>query len=553
MGEVLKECGYITDEQVQKALAQQKQNGKRLGQVLVDLGFVSERQVLEALSQKLGYKYVNIETINVDINAVRLVPRQLAIKYNLIAVKTSASLLTVVMSDPLNFYAVEDVRQISGMPLEIVLCERDRISTAINTYYAEVEAKDQVLSASKTSFPLSVQPLNLDSDSEETEDAGVVKLLNSLLNQGFNSGASDIHIEPLEDRTLVRIRIDGVIVDYVTLPRSIHQTLIARVKIMSSLDIAERRLPQDGHFRARIDSNDINVRTSVIPTVYGEKAVLRFLSTNSPIDNASHFGMDEENYSKTERMLKAPHGIIYLTGPTGSGKTTTLYMILEEFAKKQFNISTIEDPVERNLSRVNQMQVNNVSGLTFETGLRSLLRQDPDIIMVGETRDAETASISVRAAITGHLVFSTLHTNDAVSSIVRLKDMGLPAYMVASSVVGIVAQRLVRKICPYCKEEYTPDETEREFLDDDIKKAFRGKGCNYCKNTGYKGRIAIHEVLIGNRDIRRMITNGESTDTIADYAKEKQGMRTLRESVLDLVRAGTTSVEELIKVTYSVE
>ena len=554
IGELLKEYGYITEQQLGEALGKQKNDNpenKRLGQILIEMGFVSELQVLEALGQKLGYACVNIETIRVDTAAVDVIPRQIAQKYNLIAVRRAEGRLTVVMSDPLNFYAVEDVRQIAGMPLEIQLCPEKKVRDAITAYYAELEARDQALQASREAVP-AVSELDISLD-DESADASVVKLANSLLNQGYSSGASDIHIEPLEASTLVRMRVDGVLMDYVTLPKSLHQSLIARIKIMSALDIAERRLPQDGHFRAKLDGNDINIRTSLIPTVYGEKAVLRFLTTNSAIDRANHYGMGDDDYEKISRMLKAPHGIIYITGPTGSGKTTTLYMILEEFARRTCNISTIEDPVERNLARVNQMQVNNVSGLTFETGLRALLRQDPDIIMVGETRDSETASISVRAAITGHLVFSTLHTNDAVSSIVRLEDMGLPAYMVASSVVGVVAQRLVRKICPYCKQEYAPDASAREFLGKDVPKLYRGAGCNYCKNTGYKGRIAIHEVLMATREVRRMITDNASMDEIADYAHRVQGMKDLAQSARELVLSGVTTLDELIKVTYSVD
>ena len=281
--------------------------------------------------------------------------------------------------------------------------------------------------------------------------------------------------------------------------------------------------------------------------------MLRFLSNNSPIDHAETFGMNEYSFAAMKRMLQSPHGIIYLTGPTGSGKTTTLYMVLEELSKKQVNISTIEDPVEKNLEKINQMQVNNVSGLTFETGLRALLRQDPDVIMVGETRDSETAQISVRAAITGHLVFSTLHTNDAVSSIVRLEDMGLPEYLVASSVVGIVAQRLVRKICPYCKKEYAPDDGERAAIGASVGKVYKGAGCNYCKGTGYKGRIAIHETLPVTRELRRMIVAHDSVDAMTDYAKKELGMKDLRESALELVRAGVTTVEELLKVSYSID
>ncbi|MDO4566608.1 MAG: GspE/PulE family protein [Oscillospiraceae bacterium] len=554
IGDVLKEAGVVSEAQLEKALAQQKAEGgkKRLGETLVDMKFVTEKQVLEALAKRFGYPVIDLDTTKVEPEAVTLIPKQLAQRYCIIAIKKTENRLTVVMNDPLNFYAVEDVRQITGAPLEIKLSEKRQITNAINQHYAEAEARGHALEANMNASATMHSEI-VDVSAEDASDASVVKLLNSLLTQGFASSASDIHIEPHEANTQIRIRIDGVIIDYVTLPRSVHQSLIARIKIISGLDIAERRLPQDGHFRSRIEGYDINIRTSVIPTVYGEKAVLRFLSSNSAIDNSATFGMDEHNYRLMQSMLRFPHGIIYLTGPTGSGKTTTLYMILEELSKRQVNISTIEDPVEKNLPKINQMQVNNVSGLTFELGLRALLRQDPDVIMVGETRDSETAQISVRAAITGHLVFSTLHTNDAVSSIVRLEDMGLPDYLVASSVVGIVAQRLVRKICPYCKKEHLPDESERALIGPAITRIYKGEGCNYCKGTGYKGRIAVHETLPVTREIRRMIVNRDSVDAISDYAKKTIGMRDLRESTLELVKSGVTTVEELLKVSYSVE
>jgi type IV pilus assembly protein PilB len=341
-------------------------------------------------------------------------------------------------------------------------------------------------------------------------------------------------------------------VDYAALSTTLHPALIARLKIMADMDIAEKRIPQDGHFKVIIEGTPINARVSVIPTVYGEKAVIRYLYTNASITNAHMFGMTDDNYKKFSKMLTIPYGIIYITGPTGSGKTTTLYMVLESLLERNVNITTIEDPVERNIERVNQMQVNNVSGLTFSVGLRALLRQDPDIIMVGETRDGETASISIRAAITGHLVLSTLHTNDAVSTVVRLADMGVPHYLIASSLVGVVAQRLVRKICPHCKYEYTPSEAERELLPEKLITLGRGRGCEYCHNTGYRGRIAIHEILEIDKNIRKMIIQNTPVDNIYDYAIREQGLKTLKDSVFALVKEGITTVEEMSKIASSI-
>ncbi len=346
------------------------------------------------------------------------------------------------------------------------------------------------------------------------------------------------------------MRIDGVLVDYVTLQKNLHASLIARIKIMSDLDIAERRVPQDGHFRMKIDDEFINMRVSVIPTVFGEKAVIRLLASVAAIDHGSSFGMNAQDYEKFHRMLQSPNGIIYVTGPTGSGKSTTLYMVLEEMSKRAVNISTIEDPVEKNLLKLNQMQVNNMAGLTFEVGLRALLRQDPDIIMVGETRDSETANISVRAAITGHLVFSTLHTNDSVSSIIRLVDMGLEPYMVANSLVGIVAQRLMRKTCTHCAEDVNLSLQQQEYVGHRFMTQKKGKGCNYCNYTGYSGRTAIHELFYVDKTIRQMISNGSTMEDIQDYCVKEQGMLTLKETGTRLVEQGITTMDELMKVAY---
>lgn len=553
IGEVLKEYGYITEDQLRSALEEQKKGGnRRLGQVLLDMNFVSERQVLDALGKKLGYQVIDIDKIHVNTSAVAHLPKAIAAKYNVIPIDTVNDKLTLAMSDPLNLYAQEDIRQITGMPLDIVLCEAEKIKRAINYNYSEVNAKKAAMAAEIMNADSATADLGSFVTDESEGDIPVIKLLNSLLVKACSTGTSDIHIEPFEKSTSVRMRIDGVIIDYVTIPNAVHSALIARIKIMSNIDIAEKRLPQDGHFKTTMEGYTMNVRVSIIPTVFGEKACLRFLSGDTVIDRSGSFGMSPDNYAKFSQMLNYPHGIIYITGPTGSGKTTTLYMVLEYMSKKQINISTIEDPVERNLPRINQMQVNTQAGLTFERGLRALLRQDPDVIMLGETRDAETAQISVRAAITGHLVMSTLHTNDAVSSIVRLADMGLPPYLISGSLIGVVAQRLMRKLCPQCSYEDAPTEEETAILGKRLTKIRRGKGCSFCNNTGYKGRISIHEIVLIDKEIRHMISNNASREDIFDYAHDVQGMTTLAESAAELVTQGITSVEEYIKVSYSI-
>ena len=522
IGEVLKEYGYINEEQLQIALdAQKKDRSKRLGEHLIDLGFVSEQQMLEALSDKLAEPLVSLDNIDFDINAVKKIPEAMAQKYNVIGYAFNDNVLTVATSDPLNYYGLEDVRLVSGCRISVSLATKADIQIAIERYYSDVDTLNLVDDIDESTLPEVEEDLNLFDANED--DTPVVKL----------------H---------VRMRIDGMLVDYLDLNKNIQAALIVRIKILSNMDIAEKRLPQDGHFMGVIDGVELNIRVSVIPTIFGEKIVMRYLNSNSTIDRLSTFGMTEENFKKMNHMMSMPHGIIYVTGPTGSGKTTTLYMILEKLAQGQINISTIEDPVERKLNRINQMQVNTMSGLTFDRGLRALMRQDPDVIMVGETRDKETAEISVRAAITGHLVVSTLHTNDAISTIVRLEEMGVEPYMVANSLVGVVAQRLMRKVCPYCKKEVATSLSDRLALQEGIKYISKGTGCPHCNQTGYKGRIAIHEVIEIDSKVRKMISNQEEIDDIMKYLVEEQGVETLRDQALKLVKEGKTTVDEFNKI-----
>lgn len=532
IGEVLKEYGYINDEQLNVALEAQKSNrSKRLGQHLIDLGFVSEYQMLEALSDKLAEPLIELSEIKVDIDAVQKIPRAMADKYNIIAIDLTDQQLTIVTSDPLNFYGIEDVRLVTGMHLNVCLATKAEVSKAIDRYYNDVAALDI---ADDIKLNTIVVEDTLDLFNESEDDTPVVKLVNTLLSRGYVNNASDIHIEPFEDKVIIRMRVDGMLVDYLTLQKNIQNSLIVRIKILSNLDIAEKRLPQDGHFVGRVEGLELNMRVSVIPTVFGEKIVMRYLNSNTPITRSDTYGMTLDNYNKIESMINMPHGIIYV--------------MLESISKRQINISTIEDPVEKNLPRINQTQVNNMAGLTFEVGLRSLMRQDPDIIMVGETRDAETAEISVRAAITGHLVLSTLHTNDAVSAIVRLEDMGVEPYLVANSLVGVVAQRLVRTICPKCKEEVPAKASDKIAVGEDIKKVSIGKGCPYCNNTGYKGRIAVHEIILIDGTVRRMISRKAEIDEIKEYLNLEQGLETLQDQAVQLVKDGITTVAELNKI-----
>ena len=550
IGEILTEKGYVTEAQIGQALAYQKEHrDMRVGQILMELGFVTEIQVLEALADRLHLDIVEVAQLSVDIRAVSMVEKSLAEKNLILPIQEKNHTMTIVTNDPLNYFALEEVRQQTGCHLEILLSEEAPLRQAISYYYAEVSARKAAKQA-HVGFTVEENELEIENLADSDDEAPIIRLLNSLLERAIKTNASDIHIEPFEKETKVRMRVDGVIMEYVTIQRNIHSPLIARIKILANLDIAEKRLPQDGHFRAGLEEGYINIRVSILPTVFGEKAVMRIMSTNGELEHADHFGMDDDSYERFLPMLNYPNGIIYITGPTGSGKSTTLYMVLEYLSKRNVNISTIEDPVEKNLPGINQTQVNPVAGLTFDVGLRALMRQDPDIIMLGETRDGETAVTSVRAAITGHVVLSTLHTNDAASSIVRLEDMGVETYLVANSLVGLVAQRLLRKVCPHCAREVDTTEQERIFLGEDVKQIRRGMGCSHCNNTGYKGRIAVHEILAMDHTIRKMIVDHEPAENITRYAIEHQGMRTLKASGLKLVKEGVTTPEELMKISY---
>ena len=536
---------------MQEALAYQKEHrDKRVGQILIELNFVTEQQVLEALASRLEMEIVDVASQQVDLEAVAMVNKELAEKNLFLPLSVTNRTMVLVTNDPLNYFALEEVRQQTGCYLQILLSEEKPLRQAISYYFAEVGAKQAATEANAGFGADDFDDLDLTELENVDEEAPIIHLLNSLVERAIKSNASDIHIEPFERQTKVRMRIDGVILEYVALQRNVHQPLIARIKIMANLDIAEKRIPQDGHFRVRTESGYVNIRVSLMPTVFGEKAVLRLLTSSGQLDYPDQFGMDDDSYGKFLPMLNSSNGIIYITGPTGSGKSTTLYMVLEYLSGRMLNIATIEDPVEKNVPGINQTQVNPVAGLTFEMGLRALLRQDPDVIMVGETRDGETAGISVRAAITGHVVLSTLHTNSAASSIVRLEDMGVETYLVANSMVGVVAQRLMRKVCPHCAQEMETTPEEREFLGENIETVWRGRGCAQCNNTGYRGRIAVHEIFTVDAALRQMIGSHASMEEIENYARERQQMRILKENGIRLVADGVTTIEELAKIAY---
>lgn len=551
LGDILVEHGYISEHQVMQAVDIQKNDkSKRLGEILLELNMITEDQLLKALSKRLDIAIINFNNFPVDIEAVELIPKALCLKYKIIAISKNAYEVTVAVNDPLDFYSIEDVKSIINHQCNIVMAKKSDIIENIHRKYSEIDARK----AAKAANSSVVNRVNEIENVEDFEIHGndelmpIINLVNSVILKGYAEGASDIHFEPFEKNLIIRLRVDGQLVEYLDLESGIAGSITARIKILSDLDIAEKRLPQDGHFKLRIGGEDVNIRVSTIPTVNGEKLVLRFLSQVAKLDYPGQFGMNDENYKKISKILEIPYGIIYITGPTGSGKTTTLYMIIEKMADKLINISTIEDPVERNLAKINQIQVNNLAGLTFESGLRSLLRQDPDVILVGETRDEQTAAIAVSAAITGHLVMSTIHTNDAVSTIVRLIDMGIESYMIANSLAGVVAQRLVKKICTHCKYEKEPTEIEKNLVPG-LKTLYEGRGCHNCNDTGYKGRIAVHEILEIDNEIRKMISNKSQSDEIYEYVRTNHKLKFIKDDIIDLILEGTTTVEELLRQT----
>lgn len=551
LGDILLEYGYITEKQLKKAIEIQQDNkSRRLGEILMDENVITEEQLLKALSKRLDMDIINFNNFPVDIEAVELIPRALCLKYKIIAISKNDYEVTVAVNDPLDFYSIEDVKSIINHQCNVVIAKKSDIVETIQRKYSEIDARKAANVANNSALKDVPEIETIENFEIQGNDelVPIINLVNSVILKAYAEGASDIHFEPFEKKFNIRLRVDGQLVDYLELESAIASSVTARIKILSDLDIAEKRMPQDGHFKLRIGGSDVNIRVSTIPTVYGEKIALRFLSQVGTIDYPGQYGMNDENYKKIAKILNIPHGVVYITGPTGSGKTTTLYMIIEKMADKLINISTIEDPVERNIPRINQIQVNNLAGLTFGNGLRALLRQDPDVILVGETRDEETAAIAVSAAITGHLVMSTIHTNDAVSTIVRLIDMGIENYMIANSLAGVVAQRLVKKICPHCRFEKEPSAIEKQLVPG-IQKTYRGLGCHNCNDTGYKGRIAVHEILEIDSEIRKLISNKAHTDEIYRYVIDNNKLKFIKDNIIELILQGETTVEELLRQT----
>ncbi|HLG29178.1 MAG TPA: ATPase, T2SS/T4P/T4SS family [Candidatus Brocadiales bacterium] len=571
LGDLLVSAGIINEEQLARALQEQKKVNRPVGEIFVALGLTTEEIILRTLERQLGVPYVDLGHYMVDKKVISLIPQDLARRHLVMPLFKIGSTLTVAMANPLNVPVIDELRDRTHCEIGVAVSSRASIQEAIDKYYGfgDKSIEDAIKNLAEERF--TTLPADGDVEIERLheltfeevpkniiEEAPVIKLLNAIIMKAIREGASDIHLEPEESNLRIRYRVDGILHEASSLPRYVRSAIISRIKVLGQMDIAETRIPQDGRFKVREQNRDFELRVSSFPTIYGENVVIRILDQTSALVELKDLGFSDETRKKYEALIGLPYGFILLTGPTGSGKTTTLYASLNKVNTLEKNIITIEDPVEYRLNFVRQTQVNPKAGLTFATGLRSILRQDPNIIMVGEIRDFETAEIAIHAAMTGHLVLSTLHTNDAPSALTRLIDMYVEPFMVASSVVGVLAQRLVRTICPVCKTPYKPTQSILEALNlsagnnNDIF-VYKGNGCENCRQTGYKGRKAIYELLLVDNQIANMVLERQSASAIRNFARETQGMKTLWEDGVNKVLKGVTTIEEVLRVTTARE
>jgi type IV pilus assembly protein PilB len=566
IGEMLLKAGLITEKDLEEALKRQKETGKRLGSTLVEMGVIDEKTLVKFLAKQLGVPPVDLSTLKtIPEDVLSLVPPETAYRYQVLPLARKGNVLFLAMVDPTNIIAIDEIRFSTGLEISPAIALESALNEALRKFYPQMETiiKEVKREEEKDEIKVAVEDFEfIEGEIEEEkvedlkklgEDTTITKIVNHIIFQAVKIGASDIHIEPYERTLRIRYRIDGVLQEVMNPPYHMKAGIVSRIKLLSDMDIAERRKPQDGRINMRIDNRVIDFRVSVIPTVYGEKVVMRILDKSGLQLDLTKLGFEEEDLKKFEKAIRSPYGIILVTGPTGSGKTTTLYSALSTINTPDRQIITVEDPVEYNIEGINQVQVNREVGLDFAEALRAFLRQSPDVILVGEIRDHETAEIAIRAALTGHLVFSTIHTNDAPTTIDRLVDLGIKPYLIASGVILIQAQRLVRKICRNCIEETTYDEKiikELGVPDELLKdiKFYKGRGCEKCGRTGYKGRIGIFEVMPITPSLRELILKGASSDEIREKARE-EGMHTLREDGIIKIKKGITTVEEVLRIT----
>lgn len=559
LGELLIAAGMITEEELNRGLELQKGTKERLGTVLISNGIITESELIEALQMQLGIEYIDLTKINIPIEMAQAVPKNIAKQYQVVPVKMVKGEIFLAMSDPLNFYAIEEVRKAARKRVVPMVATAAAIEYSIQILYGNEGAARAIEDMKReagdgdgtTPGPDAAFVSNYLGE-DTINSAPTIRLVNSIIERAVTERASDIHLEPHEQEMLVRMRVDGMMRDILIVPKNLQSSVISRLKIMGGLDIAERRVPQDGRFNVRIKNKDIDLRVSTLPTVYGEKIVARLLDKSGGKLSKETIGLSGTDIEKYDQIIHCRSGVILIAGPTGSGKSTTMYTMIDDLNQPDINLVTLEDPVEYNIARVNQVQINEKIGMTFANGLRAVLRQDPDVIAVGEIRDGETAEIAMRAAITGHVVLSTVHTNDAIGTIERLKDIGVEPYLIASALKGIVSQRLVRRICPQCKEVYEPSMEELERVGIEPEEGlhfYRGKGCPHCFNTGYYGRIAVFEMLPINRHIRSMISEKKArTEIEAELKSAKTGFVSLRDNAIRLAKEGITTTEEIARV-----
>jgi type IV pilus assembly protein PilB len=556
LGELLLEDGLLTEEQLKQAIVDHRRSKLKLGQFLVREGLISGPQIVQVISRQLGIKTYRPDRYPIDINLSKVIPLEMAQKYQVSPLTKTKFLLTVATTDPMNINALDAIEVYTNMEVEAVICTDQELNQLISSLYGTYSGIGGVLedmqemqiekSGDNEKLQLT-EEIEVSSLHDMAEKAPVIRLVNSILSQAVREGASDVHISPEKEYVQVRFRVDGKLHDVPAPPKSMILPIVSRLKILANMDIALSRVPQDGRFTIKMDNKEINIRTSTIPTIYGENIVLRLLDTSGGIYSLEYLGMSEVDRNKLKPMIEKPYGMILSTGPTGSGKSTCLYSILKHINKPDINIITLEDPVEYRIEKIRQIQFNRKAGMTFASGLRSIMRQDPDVIMIGEIRDAETATVSVQAALTGHRVLSTVHTNDAAGAITRFIDMGIEPFLVASVILVSIAQRLVRKVCAYCKRPYQPPQQALEYwgLDKVAEPNFmRGNGCFNCMDKGYKGRTGIYEVLIVDEMVHDMILNRNSAREITHALRAKGKLRTLKDDAADKVLQGITTLEE---------
>ena len=555
IGDILVEEGILTEEQLEEALKAAKAENKKIGEAITDLGFASEQDIAEALSSQLGFEYVNLSTVHIPDNVLSLINESVLRKHLMIPyafVPNTINQVKVAMVDPMDMSAIDDFSIVTNLLVVPSVATTRDILIALDRYYGDTETIKAAQEYAREREDLAAKLAEGDLSSQDVQSSPVVQLVTSMVEQAARQRASDIHIEAKEDSVRVRFRIDGSLYEKFTYSIHLLPAIMARLKIIGGMDIAEKRKPQDGRFTIMVDKREYDIRVSVLPTVYGEKCVMRLAQKKALTRNKSELGFSPSELKAFDDILKNPNGILLVTGPTGSGKSTTLYTALSELNKEDVNIVTVEDPVEANIDGINQVQVNVKAELTFASALRSILRQDPDIIMIGEIRDGETAQIAVQASITGHLVVSTLHTNSAAGSINRLINMGVEGYLLADSLVGIIAQRLVRRLCPYCKKPHLITDTERRIMGiraDVNPEIYEPVGCERCDNTGYSGRIGIYEIMKITPPLKELISRNASVSELKQMGM-REGMHTLRQSATMLVIKGITSVHEMIKTTF---